>query len=277
MTSHYRWILFDLDDTLVVEEASAADAFLQTCALAEQRYGIPAGELHVTLRQTCREIWHASPARAYCVAVGISSWEGLWAGFHGDVPELQILRSWVPTYRLESWRQALLRHGIDDVQLAEELAETFPRIRRTLHVVYGDVIPVLSELAPRYPLGLLTNGAPDLQRFKIRAAGLEPYFREIVVAGEVGVGKPNPAVYRLMLSRMGVRAETAVMIGDHLRRDVAGAQEAGLAAIWLNRQGSPREENVFPDWEIHSLTELRDILLVEKMPGVIGKAMEAGG
>lgn len=274
MTSRFECLLFDLDDTLVVEEASAERAFLQTCALAEQRYGIPAPALHATLRQTCREIWHTSPARAYCVAVGISSWEGLWAEFHGDLPELQILRAWAPTYRLESWRQALLRHGVDDARLAQELAETFPRLRRTLHVAYEDVIPTLNALVVQYPLGLLTNGAPDLQRFKIRAAGLESYFREIVIAGEVGVGKPDPAIYRLILSRMGARAETTMMIGDHLRRDVAGAQEAGLSAIWLNRQGKPREEDIQPAWEINTLTALRAILLEGEALGVSQGARE---
>ena len=74
-------LIFDLDDTLVVEEASAEAAFLETCELAKVRYGINPQDLHATLRQTCRNLWHDSPARAYCLEIGISSWEGLWARF----------------------------------------------------------------------------------------------------------------------------------------------------------------------------------------------------
>lgn len=255
-----RYLVFDLDDTLVVEEAAAETAFLQTCTLAEQRYGVPAEALHATLRQRCRELWHASPARPYCVAVGISSWEGLWAEFEGEIPELKILRAWAPTYRRESWRRALLEYGIDDDDLVQELAEMFPRLRRGLHVVYEDVHPVLESLAATYPLGLLTNGAPDLQRLKIRASGLEPYFQQIVVAGEIGIGKPDAAAYHCILARLGARPEEACMIGDNLRRDVAGAQTAGMKAIWLNRERREREPELEPDWEIHNLTELTALL-----------------
>lgn len=260
MSAAIQSLVFDLDDTLVVEEASADDALLQTCALAEERYGIPATNLRATVRQTCRELWHASPARAYCVAVGISSWEGLWAKFTGDGAELQRLRAWAPTYRFQSWQNALQRYGIDDPGLAEELAETFPRLRRERHIVYDDVIPTLTQLAGSYSLGLLTNGAADLQRFKIQATGLGDYFQEILVAGEIGVGKPDARAYEQMLDRLGVKAENACMIGDHLVRDVAGAQQAGMRTVWLNREGKTPMENICPDWEINSLAILPAIL-----------------
>ncbi|MFL7807700.1 MAG: HAD family hydrolase, partial [Anaerolineae bacterium] len=77
-------VLIDLDDTLVVEVASAEAAFLATCALAQERYGVDAEGLHQSVRQRARELWYDAPARAYSVAVGISSWEALWARFLGE-------------------------------------------------------------------------------------------------------------------------------------------------------------------------------------------------
>jgi len=253
-------LVFDMDDTLVVEKASAEAAFLKTCELAKSRYGIEPADLHATIRETCRRIWHASPVRAYCVEIGISSWEALWARFEGADESLRILREWAPTYRHDSWYEALGRHGIDDVDLAHELAEVFPIHRREIHVVYDDVRPALEHFKRTLRLGLLTNGAPDLQREKIAGAGLAGYFNEIVISGEVGFGKPDPRIYETMLSRLAATADETLMIGNSLDSDVQGAQAVGMKAVWLNRTGHPRDDTVVPDHEVTSLTELMRIL-----------------
>lgn len=249
-------LIFDLDDTLVVEEASAEAAFLQTCELARQRYGLDPAALHATLRQTCRSIWHDSPARPYCVEIGISSWEGLWARFVGEDENLKVLRAWAPTYRKESWLQALRTHGVDDEALAVELGETFPTHRRKRHIVYDDARAALEHLGRSYRLGLLTNGASDLQREKIEGAGLARYFDDIVISGDVGVGKPSSRIYEIMLSRLKVTPQQAVMIGNSLRSDVAGARKVGMKTIWVNRTGDARIDGIAPDLEVSDLAEL---------------------
>lgn len=253
-------LVFDMDDTLVVEKASAEAAFLTTCELARARYGIEPTDLHATLRETCRGIWHASPVRAYCVEIGISSWEALWARFEGADESLRILREWSPTYRHNSWCEALGRHGIDDVDLAHELAEAFPIHRRELHIVYDDVRPALEHFKRTFRLGLLTNGAPDLQREKMAGSGIAEYFDEIVVSGEVGFGKPNPRIYETMLSRLAVTADEALMVGNSLGSDVQGAQSVGMKAVWLNRAGRSRDGTIIPNHEITDLTELMHLL-----------------
>ncbi|MBN2130228.1 MAG: HAD family hydrolase [Sedimentisphaerales bacterium] len=250
-------LIFDLDDTLVVEKASAEAAFLRTCELARQRHGIDPEALHATLRRICRSIWHNAPARDYCVEIGISSWEGLWARFHGREESLQILRAWAPRYRRDSWLCALREHGVDDEAFAAELAETFPAHRRELHVVYDDVRATLEYFGLSHRLGLLTNGAPDLQREKIEGAGLARYFDDIVISGDVGVGKPNPRIYEIMLSRLKAKPHETVMIGNSLTSDVAGPQAVGIKAVWLNRAGDVCRDGVVPDLEVPNLSELR--------------------
>ncbi len=65
-------LVFDLDDTLVVEKDSADVAFRAACQLAAERCGLDPAALHSAVRETCRELWHHhSPARAYAVEVGI--------------------------------------------------------------------------------------------------------------------------------------------------------------------------------------------------------------
>jgi putative hydrolase of the HAD superfamily len=253
-------LIFDLDDTLVVEEASAEAVFIETGELAQAGYGLDPRALHTTLRKACRELWYASSSHPYCKRVGISSWEGLWAEFTGSDPNLKELRDWAPAYRFESWRTALRNHGIDDQELAAELAETFPRLRRQKHIIYPDTAPALEQLAGNYALGLLTNGAPDLQRRKIEGAGIAAYFDQVLISGEIGIGKPDPRVFEMLLARLDARAETTLMIGNSLTSDVQGGQGAGLRAVWVNRAGKSRDDSIIPEWEIARLDELVSIL-----------------
>ena len=253
-------LIFDLDDTLVVEESSAEAAFIEAGMLARERYGLDPRQLHATLRKTCREIWYAFPSHPYCKKVGISSWEGMWAEFTGPGPDLQALHAWAPEYRRESWRAALQIHQIDDLELATELAEIFPRLRRAKNILYPDTLPVLRELSGKFALGLITNGAPDLQRKKIAGAGIGKYFAEILISGDAGFGKPDARLYAMLLARMQVSPEKALMIGNNLATDIEGAQNAGMRAVWVNRSKLIRDAAIVPDWEISSLMELQPIL-----------------
>ena len=184
-------ILFDLDDTLVVEGAAADAAFLATCERAHEKHGINPEALHQSIRYHARELWRASTTITYCRAIGISSWEGLWARFLGSDPNLKRLRDWAPTYRREAWSRALADHGVSDSSFAEQSAAIFLSERRARHIVFPDVEDNLANLKEVYQLALVTNGAPDLQREKIQGANLARFFDATLISGKVGVGKPG--------------------------------------------------------------------------------------
>lgn len=249
-------LIFDLDDTLLVDEASAEAAFLVACDLAHERNGVDPKELYASIRQCCRALWYKSPARAYCLQIGISSWEGLWAEFCGDDENLNILREWAPKYRRNSWIEALRRCRVDDSSIAAELSATYVRERRKRHVVYEDVVPTLRRLKQSYKLGLLTNGAPDLQRRKIEASGLEIFFTAITISGEEGFGKPDRRIFELMLERLGADSENTAMVGNSLKSDILPAQSVGMKGVWINRDGRLCDTDISPDTMIHSLSEL---------------------
>jgi putative hydrolase of the HAD superfamily len=250
-------VLFDLDETLMVEEPAAVAAFQATARRAAGRYEIDVDALALGARARARELWHAAPSHGYCRRVGISSWEGLWCRYEGAGCETRQLREWSPTYRREAWRLALADQGVADERLAEELGEQFAIERRARHEVFPDAEAALRELRPAHALGLVTNGASCLQREKLHASGLGDYFRVVVVSSEVGVAKPDVSVFERALAELG--AESAVMIGDSLRKDVGGARAAGLEAVWLNRSGRPRPDDLDVP-EVASLAELPRVL-----------------
>jgi putative hydrolase of the HAD superfamily len=249
-------LLLDLDETLVVEEPAAVAAFQATARFAASRYDVDAVALAIAARARARELWYSTPAHAYCLRVGISSWEGLWCRFEGDEPNSTWLREWSPTYRREAWRLALADEGVEDIALAEELGERFGTERRARHEVFADVVAALTELSDEYMLALVTNGASCLQREKLAASGLADYFAAVVVSAEFGVGKPDAAIFRHALAQLDCHSAQAVMVGDSLSRDVNGAIAAGLGAVWVNRFGRARADGHSEIPEVATLTDL---------------------
>lgn len=232
-----RALLFDLDETLMVEAASIQATLHATCSLAEER-GIKGDALREAVLNRARELWRASPLYGYCRRVGISSWEGLHGDFGGDDPNLKDLRTWVPDYRRLAWAAALADLGISDPSLGARLDERMRLERAKWHVKCPDTDDALARLRPAYRLGLVTNGAPRIQREKLERAGLAPLFDAVVVSGDIGIGKPDPAIFRRALELLAVGPAEVVMIGNSLEKDIAGAQAAGIRAIWIDREGA---------------------------------------
>lgn len=252
-------LLFDLDDTLVVEEPAAVASFRATASFAAERHaGLDAPLLAAAAREHARVLWYAEPTHEYGRRIGISSWEGLWCRFEGDGAELQALRAFSPSYRREAWRLALADQGVEDADLAEELGELFAAERRRRHEAVAGAAAVLEELGADRRLALVTNGAACLQREKLAASGLEGHFDVVVISAEVGVAKPDAAIFEHVLRRM--EADRAVMVGDSLARDVEGALAAGLGAVWLNRDG---------DEEAAGRPEVTRISTLAELPGAL--------
>ena len=88
----------------------------------------------------------------------------------------------------------------------------------------------------------------------------EKYFKEIVISGDIGVAKPDPKIFKITLDRIGVQAEQAIMVGNSLSKDVKGAQDVGMKAVWINRNINKNETDIKPDYEIRSINKLDPIL-----------------
>jgi len=251
-------LIFDLDETLLPEHSSVRAAFERACGPASARHGLDAGELSEALASKARDLWFKSPLHQWCMDIGISSWEGLSGDLSGDGAELTELRQWMDRsrFRVAAWQGVLSEFGVDDEALACELAEDVVQLRKEHQVLYPETLDVLEALGGDYRLALLTNGAPRIQRDKLEKLDLEKYFEVVVISGEVGVGKPDPQVFQIVLERLGAAPGESVMIGDNLLKDVGGGKAVGMRGIWVNRSGKARSGDVEPDAEIADLREL---------------------
>lgn len=256
-----KTIIFDLDDTLLMEVPTADAAFLDTCELVRQEYGIDPEIFHRTLRQIAKALWHASPERELIERISISHWEGLWAKFEGNDADMTRLRQWASVYRQASWQRALNAFDINNPEFADRLSLEFRRQRETRHILFNDTGPVLNRLQGCFKLGLITNGLSCLQREKIEGSGLAPYFDAIVIAGDVGVSKPDARVFQALLHQLHVEPEHAIMVGNSVKGDIAGAQAVGMKAVLIHRgKVHGADDNIKPDYIIHHLDQLLDII-----------------
>ena len=115
--------------------------------------------------------------------------------------------------------------------LADEALEVFFSARNRVEF-YDDVRPALARLRSRYRLFAVSNGNADLQR-----CGLGDLFAGHVTASAAGAAKPDARIYAALLEMAGVAAARVLHIGDDPLADVVGATQAGMQAVWLNRDG----------------------------------------
>jgi HAD superfamily hydrolase (TIGR01549 family) len=177
-------------------------------------------------------------------------------------PEIE--RDWVlgalttDELRIETWRRTLVRFGRDDDAVVARVAAVHHEFELAEYRAFEDVHRTVDALRDRgVKLVVVTNGASDTQREKLDVLGLTDRVDAIIVSGELGVAKPDPAVFEAALAAAGVSADRAAHVGDSLHADVGGARAAGITAIWLNREGIELPTaGVRPDRVIRSLDEL---------------------
>jgi pyrophosphatase PpaX len=100
---------------------------------------------------------------------------------------------------------------------------------------FPGVVEVVSTLAARgHPLGVVTAKIEDGAHRTLRHTGLDRHLRAVVGADSCARAKPDPEPVLLALSRLGARAEHALLVGDSPHDLVAG-RRAGVrtaAVLW---------------------------------------------
>jgi putative hydrolase of the HAD superfamily len=109
---------------------------------------------------------------------------------------------------------------------------------------YPEVPDVLGRLrAGGARLAVVSNWDVSLHDV-LERTGLRPLVDAVVISAELGVAKPDPAIFRAALDRLGAAADGAVHVGDSLEHDVAGARAAGLEAVLVARNGAAAPSGV---------------------------------
>ena len=163
----------------------------------------------------------------------------LWWAFH-DIPEYRLSREGTidrSAYRAAVRRALLEREGADG--RVDAALTAFDAHIATLPPLDADMRGLLDRLraSGRVRLGLLSN-APRGFTERLRAVGVTAFFDDAFVSGDIGLAKPDPAVYRFAAARLGVESATCLMIDDQMR-NIEGARAAGLHTHFFERVRLP--------------------------------------
>lgn len=162
------------------------------------------------------------------------------------------------TLRNNRFRMIFEGLGYENEQVTSQMGEDYVILCPQKKELLPFALDMLEYLHQRYELFILTNGFSDVQAVKLSAAGILHFFKKVFTAEDFGVGKPSKTYFYGVLHEVGARPEECIMIGDNLKTDILGAQNAGIDHVYYN----PGKRSYFMQvqHEIQCLSELSGLL-----------------
>lgn len=142
----------------------------------------------------------------------------------GQIPEQQVWESFARRARLSPQWLARIRGG------------SYARRRLNL-----PAINLLKSLRPRYITAILTNAGSEFRATFVRAYGMEEWAGRVLISAEMGLAKPDPAIFTAAAEIMSVRPEEVLFLDD-LLENVEGARSTGMAAIQFRSNAQAIEQ-----------------------------------
>ncbi len=220
-------VLFDLDDTLHDDTTAYRNAARAVAELVGRERGIDPRALADAYDGAAMGFWAELSAEHLTLAIGDE--------------------------RERMWHEALLLVGIDDRALAARAAQAYAEARAGGLELFPGALELLVALRGRgCKLGLVTNGFAATHHDKIDRLGLRERMDAFFIADEVGMLKPDPALFLHACEALGSTPARTAMVGDRYNRDVRGAQDVGLFTVLIDvhaiplPEGAPRPDAVVP-------------------------------
>jgi putative hydrolase of the HAD superfamily len=229
-------VLFDLDDTLHDDTAAYRAAARSVADTVAHEHRIDAQALADAYERAATAFWTALTA------------EHLTSAIAGE--------------RERMWHEALCAVDLDDRELAVRCADGYVRARAGVLALSPGALDVLVALRERgCKLGVVTNGFAATHHDKIDRLGLRGLMDAFFIADEVGMIKPDPALYRHACRVLGSEPARTAMVGDRYGRDVLGAHEVGLFTVLVDVHGIPiPADGPRPDADVQSVADVIRVL-----------------
>lgn len=143
-------------------------------------------------------------------------------------------------------------------ELIDSLVAMERRFSETGVELWEDSLPVVYELRQRGVRTALVSNCSHSTRGIVDRLGLVDAFDEVILSFEVGLRKPDPAIYREALRRVDVEPDRAVFVDDQ-QEYCDGAASIGIQAYLIDRTG-----DATPDENGHRvIRDLRALLAVD--------------
>ena len=234
MASRLRLITFDACNTLFRVRGSPGELYSNVAA----RFGvdIKPKALNDSFKDTFRDFYKTSPNFG---AKSAKTGEKWW---HEVVKQ---------TFRSTGYH--------DEATLAKFSSVLYKEFSTASYwQVYSETFDVLEHLKNRnYHLAVVSNFDERLDAI-LESLRLKEYFAFIACSFDVGMYKPSPEVFQLVLSHLDVKAEEALHVGDNVELDYKPAIELGMRSLIVNRFcRNYSKDSVDPDHIVQDLNPLK--------------------
>ena len=210
----YRFIYFDLDDTLLNHRKAEKLALEQIW----KEFDLKA----LATVEQLQDVYHH---------INVFLWEMYGRG-EIDRDTLQRTRFERTLFRLNSdlnWKTVGDRY----MQFYQQFWEWLPGAEEAFQ-----------EILNTYPVGILTNGFAETQRVKLDKFGLNSHQIITLISEDVGVMKPQPGIFDAATRISGVKANEILYVGDSYSSDVLGGTSFGWDVAWYTKETDEKKRAV---------------------------------
>jgi len=204
-------LLLDVDDTLIDTRGAM----------------VAAGVVAVA------ELWpHVRPEVHHAAAVHFQADP---SGFFGRFTRGEMSFTEMRQARVADLLEAFSLSDIDEVNARFEDAYA-PAFSANVRV-FDDVVPLIGVVsAAGIPMGLLTNSSSSYTRQKLEITGLASAFAAVTTRDTLGFGKPDARAFHHACRLLRSAPADTTYVGDDIEIDALAARDAGLSAVWLQRE-----------------------------------------
>ena len=232
--SGFRYLLFDLDETLLNFSEAAHSAFELFFEKYLTSHGIDKKTLYGHYHDANMMVWEMFEQGQMSIDE-LKTKRFEWMYLHADLT--------IP-YDLLHEQSHFYLDGL--IQSSELIA---------------GAKQLLQSLSPLYHLNIITNGIQYVQHARLDRLELKPYFQNIFISETIGHSKPSPLFFDHVLKTLeGAQTGEILVIGDSLKADIKGALQSGLKASWFNPGCMTNNTDIVPHFEIKSWEEFHKIL-----------------
>lgn len=215
---NYKHIFFDLDHTIWDFDKNAEEALNELYHIHQlQSIGLTSADLFI---ETYTRHNHQ-----------------LWAQYHIGAITKDELRD-------ARFKRTFVELGLNPNTIPADFEDAYVKLCPTKTNLFPHAHETLQYLQAKYTLHLISNGFKESQQLKIAGTNLAGYFQHMIISEDVGVNKPDKAIFEYALNLAGADKQESVMIGDSLEADIYGALNFGIDAIYFNPFKAPKPHDV---------------------------------
>lgn len=236
--SKYKYLIFDVDDTLLNFFA----AFKSAQTTIAEKLNIPYSKEYMELDEKC-------------------GWKAWKESDLDNTNSLDIQKNY-HTYYYQYIRNHYI-YLLQELRLSanvDELVDCYLKTVTASKVLMEEsTLQVYEALSRHYCLALATNGVNPMQTERVSA--FLPFTHKLYVSESMGYIKPTGDFFRYIIQDLSCKPEECLMIGDSMTNDIRGATAVGMDTCYYNPRGKEVPGDVKVQYEIRGIEELVDILI----------------